>query len=190
MIWNPRNSKPSMAVQSHKHPVDYRLYQQHQASACVRPAALRPFASDVPQAADEYTRAACYDLRESNGINTQLRYHPCSRIPRSYIHITDYPIWFQSEFPIGFPFGWWFGNVWNIFLVFPYIGNVRIPTDFHIVQRGRSTTNQSMWHRIPRSSWMPRFEPIAMWCHVFPYRLWLKMGLILYPVVVLRWLLH
>ena len=25
---------------------------------------------------------------------------------------------------------------------FPYIGNVIIPTDFHIFQRGRSTTNQ------------------------------------------------
>ena len=27
---------------------------------------------------------------------------------------------------------WWFGT----FLIFPYIGNVMIPTDFHIVQRG------------------------------------------------------
>ena len=31
--------------------------------------------------------------------------------------------------------------VWNIF-IFPYIRNVIIPTDFHIFQRGRSTTNQ------------------------------------------------
>ena len=31
--------------------------------------------------------------------------------------------------------------VWNIFY-FPYIGNVIIPTDFHIFQRGRYTTNQ------------------------------------------------
>ena len=31
--------------------------------------------------------------------------------------------------------------VWNIFY-FPYIGNVIIPTDFHIFQRGGSTTNQ------------------------------------------------
>jgi hypothetical protein len=33
--------------------------------------------------------------------------------------------------------GWWFGTC------FPYIGNVIIPTNFHIVQRGRYTTNQS-----------------------------------------------
>ena len=34
--------------------------------------------------------------------------------------------------------GWWFGT----FSIFPYIGNVIIPIDFHIFQRGRSTTNQ------------------------------------------------
>jgi len=34
--------------------------------------------------------------------------------------------------------GWWFGT----FFIFPYIGNVIIPTDFDIFQRGRSTTNQ------------------------------------------------
>ena len=28
--------------------------------------------------------------------------------------------------------GWWFGT----FIIFPYIGNVIIPTDFHIFQRG------------------------------------------------------
>jgi hypothetical protein len=27
-------------------------------------------------------------------------------------------------------------------IIFPYIGNVIIPTDFHIFQRGRYTTNQ------------------------------------------------
>jgi hypothetical protein len=32
--------------------------------------------------------------------------------------------------------------VWNIWIIFPYIGNVIILTDFHIFQRGRSTTNQ------------------------------------------------
>ena len=35
--------------------------------------------------------------------------------------------------------GWWFGTCF----IFPYIGNFIIPTDFHIVQRGRYTTNQS-----------------------------------------------
>jgi hypothetical protein len=32
--------------------------------------------------------------------------------------------------------------VWNMAFIFPYIGNVIIPTDFHIFQRGRYTTNQ------------------------------------------------
>jgi hypothetical protein len=36
--------------------------------------------------------------------------------------------------------GWWFGTM--EFYDFPYIGNVIVPTDFHIFQRGRSTTNQ------------------------------------------------
>ena len=35
--------------------------------------------------------------------------------------------------------GWWFGTFG---LFFQYIGNVIIPTDFHIFQRGRYTTNQ------------------------------------------------
>ena len=34
--------------------------------------------------------------------------------------------------------GWWFGT----FFIFPYIGKFIIPIDFHIFQRGRSTTNQ------------------------------------------------
>ena len=34
--------------------------------------------------------------------------------------------------------GWWFGT----FFIFPYIGNVIIPIDFHIFQRGGPTTNQ------------------------------------------------
>ena len=34
--------------------------------------------------------------------------------------------------------GWWFGT----FFMFPYIGNVIIPIDFHIFQRGWYTTNQ------------------------------------------------
>ena len=34
--------------------------------------------------------------------------------------------------------------VWNMNFSFPYIGNVILPFDFHIFQRGRSTTNQWM----------------------------------------------
>ena len=37
--------------------------------------------------------------------------------------------------------GWWFGT----FFIFPYIGNVIIPTEFHIFQRGRYTTNQIIY---------------------------------------------
>ena len=39
--------------------------------------------------------------------------------------------------------GWWFGTCFIV----PYtviIGNVIIPTEFHIFQRGRSTTNQHL----------------------------------------------
>ena len=34
--------------------------------------------------------------------------------------------------------------VWNMNFIFPSIGNFIIPTDFHIFQRGRYTTNQDM----------------------------------------------
>ena len=34
------------------------------------------------------------------------------------------------------------GGDWNMTFMFPYIGNAVIPTDFHIFQRGRYTTNQ------------------------------------------------
>ena len=32
--------------------------------------------------------------------------------------------------------------VWSMNFIFPYLGNVIIPADFHIFQRGRYTTNQ------------------------------------------------
>ena len=35
--------------------------------------------------------------------------------------------------------------VWNIFFIFPYIGNVIIPIDVHIFQRGGPTTNQFIY---------------------------------------------
>ena len=42
--------------------------------------------------------------------------------------------------------GWWFGT----FFLFSHILGIIIPTDFHIFQRGRSTTNQlvSIWFNI------------------------------------------
>ena len=36
--------------------------------------------------------------------------------------------------------GWWFGT----FFIFPYIGLLIIPIDFHILQRGGPTTNQQL----------------------------------------------
>ena len=36
---------------------------------------------------------------------------------------------------------WWFVT----FFIVPYLGNVIIPTDFHIFQRGRHTTNQYIY---------------------------------------------
>ena len=52
--------------------------------------------------------------------------------------------------------GWWFETCF----IFPYIRNVIIPTDFHIFQRGRYTTNQlmllvnSLWSTI-KFPWIP-----------------------------------
>ena len=43
---------------------------------------------------------------------------------------------------------WWFGNVWNMTLIFPCIGNVIIPTDFHIFQRGWN--HQPVYHHFFR----------------------------------------
>ena len=57
---------------------------------------------------------------------------------------------FQSDFPhsshcwsMGTDIsGWWFGT----FFIFPYIGLLIIPIDFHIFQRGGPTTNQIWSH--------------------------------------------
>ena len=35
--------------------------------------------------------------------------------------------------------------VWNIWIIFPYIGNVIIPTDFHIFQRGLTPPTSYAW---------------------------------------------
>jgi hypothetical protein len=63
-----------------------------------------------------------------------LRSH-CSLVKSSFIYFiipaTPFP---THPFPTfrNSSFGWWFGT----FFIFPYIGNIRIPTDFHIFQRG------------------------------------------------------
>ena len=42
--------------------------------------------------------------------------------------------------------------VWNMAFIFPYIGNVIIPTDCHLFQRGRYTTNQIIVYDIIHGS--------------------------------------
>ena len=64
------------------------------------------------------------------------------------------------------------------FLFFHILG-IMIPTDFHIFQRGRSTSNQfwmNVWTRlvpgIPQSdSWGPRFSDLFFFFKVKPWRL-------------------
>ena len=66
-------------------------------------------------------------------------------------------IGFQSFFstnPTRNKAGWWFGT----FFTFPYIGNNIIPTDFHIFQSGRSTTNQFLCLDRLQAGWFPQSE--------------------------------
>ena len=52
--------------------------------------------------------------------------------------------------------------VWNIFLFFHSVGNVIIPTDFHIFQRGGSTTNQIRSVIIPISGCIENWSPLRI----------------------------
>jgi hypothetical protein len=69
--------------------------------------------------------------------------------------------------------------IWNMFFIFPYIGNVIIPTDFHIFQRGwkhqpvsfanfswrlccQVTMQWPLWGRDHLSQWMV-FEVLRGW---------------------------
>ena len=61
-------------------------------------------------------------------------------------------------FPNWLPFTIWYKIwlvVWNMNLIFPDIGNFIIPTDFHISQRGRYTTNQKMVPPVRSHSLVP-----------------------------------
>ena len=63
--------------------------------------------------------------------------------------------------------GWWFGT----FFIFPYIGNVIIPTYFHIFQRGGSTTHQICVINIPLKWILSNFAYIfSKKCSSFPIR--------------------
>ena len=50
---------------------------------------------------------------------------------------------------------WWFGT----YFILPYPGNFTITTDFHILQRGGSTTNQFIQY-VPGESW----SMTPCWC--------------------------
>ena len=68
--------------------------------------------------------------------------------------------------------------VWNMNVIFPYIGLLIIPVDFHIFQRGGPTTNQPVSSSIfPKTSWPDECGSgnirgkFSMW---FGYLGWLK----------------
>ena len=46
--------------------------------------------------------------------------------------------------------------VWLPFLIFPYIGLLIIPIDFHIFQRGGPTTNQIWYHHVQSGFLLPQ----------------------------------
>ena len=58
--------------------------------------------------------------------------------------------------------GWWFGT----FFIFPYIGNVIIPIDFHIFQRGSNTNQEWMnqWINEFINQWIN--EAVRQWLNV------------------------
>ena len=86
---------------------------------------------------------------------------PCHGFWRVYMNawLLRYSHQREDRRSIGMHRGWWLSHsivhrndtpkylysiwlvVWNMW-IFPYIGNAIIPTDYHIFQRGRSTTNQ------------------------------------------------
>ena len=85
----------------------------------------------------------CYS--GARGIPLFFRTKPChgffsSKIWCGILQVGE----LEDEFPTwngNFTTGWWFGT----FFIFPYIGNLIIPIDFHIFQRGGPTTNQIWW---------------------------------------------
>ena len=50
--------------------------------------------------------------------------------------------------------GWWF----ETFSIFPYIGLLIIPIDFHIFQRGGPTTNQTYYEHFGKPVWLNTFK--------------------------------
>ena len=65
--------------------------------------------------------------------------------------------------------GWWFGTCFFCFFNdFPYIGNFIPPTDFHIFQRGRSTTNQMIFMMMNGRITLWLFHLHVSWKHHGP----------------------
>jgi len=62
------------------------------------------------------------------------------------------------------------GGLEHDFYDFPYIGNVIIPTDFHIFQRGRYTTNQSLDLEVRLKIWNANSSTILMFFVIFRKR--------------------
>ena len=58
----------------------------------------------------------CFSHQKRHSFLVQLMVYMCHSVPYCVIA------------------GWWFGT----FFIFPYIGDVIIPIDFHIFQRGRA----------------------------------------------------
>ena len=56
-------------------------------------------------------------------------------------------VWYGVSFGTAYPFIYWL-MVWNIDFIFPYIGNVIIPTDFHIFPE-RFKPPTSLYSSIP-----------------------------------------
>ena len=52
-----------------------------------------------------------------------------------------------------FKTGWWFQS-WLLLVIVPYVGNVIIPTDFHIFQRGRAQppTSKFVNHQLNKTT--------------------------------------
>ena len=80
-------------------------------------------------------------FRRSRFVLPQTGSRGCWRKPTAF-WLVEW--WIYGGFMVDL-YGFIVINIWNMIVSFPYIGNVIIPNDFHIFQRGRSTTNQTLF---------------------------------------------
>jgi hypothetical protein len=87
----------------------------------------------------------------------------------------------RSIYSLGKVSGWRLCGITYVNVIFPYIGNVIIPTDFHIFQRGRSATNQNIYiiiyiythyTHIYIYMHLPSFTMVQSWHRSFGEELW------------------